>query len=251
MTSYTTYTETRITPNFQMIRIPGGTFQMGGADDQASGDEKPVHSVTVPDFYLGQYPVTQALWEAVMGENPARFKGETRPVENVSWNECRDFIQKLNARTGKTYRLPAEAEWEYAARGGSYSEGYIYAGSDKLKDVGWYNENSGGETHPVGQLSPNELGLYDLSGNIWEWCEDDWHDTYKGAPTDGGAWIDSAQRGSRRVMCGGGWSLNALYCRVSYRYGDMSAYRNNHVGLRLACSASHLDAMSSDKIIPA
>ncbi|MDX1908391.1 MAG: formylglycine-generating enzyme family protein [Bacteroidia bacterium] len=243
MTPYTTYTETRITPTFQMIHIPGGTFQMGGADDQAYDFEKPVHPVTVPDFYFGQYPVTQALWEAVMGENPSHFKGESRPVETVSWEDCQVFLQKLRARTEVAYRLPAEAEWEYAARGGSYSEGYLYAGSDKLKDVGWYNENSGGETHPVGQLSPNELGLYDLSGNVWEWCEDDWHGIYKGAPADGHAWIEGTQRDSYRVVRGSRWNLDAKNCRISYRDSFTPDYRNNRVGLRLACSAIHLDAI--------
>ncbi|MDX1908387.1 MAG: formylglycine-generating enzyme family protein [Bacteroidia bacterium] len=237
MTPYPTYTETRITPTFQMIRIPGGTFQMGGADDQAFEREKPVHPVTVPDFYLGQYPVTQALWEAVMGHNPSGFKGETRPVENVSWDDCQDFIRKLNACTGKTYRLPTEAEWEYAARGGSSSEGYLYAGSDKLRDVGWYVENSGYETYPVGQLSSNELGLYDLNGNVWEWCEDDWHDTYTGAPTDGCAWTDGLQRGSRRVGRGGSLSFDAQSCRVSCRIDPSPDSRYDSLGLRLACSS--------------
>ncbi|MDX1908388.1 MAG: formylglycine-generating enzyme family protein [Bacteroidia bacterium] len=249
MTHYTTYTETRITPSFQMIRITGGTFQMGGADDQARDDEKPVHPVTVPDFYLGQYPVTLALWEAVMRKSVTRFKGETRPVENVSWDECQVFLQKLNTHTGITYRLPTEAEWEYAARGGASSGGYLYAGSDNLNEIGWYKENSYGETHPVGQLAPNELGLYDLSGNVMEWCEDNWHDTYAGAPTDGSVWANGDQRDSPRVMRGGGWSFYARYCRVSHRNLGMPAGHLNYVGLRLACSAIHLDAMPSD-ILP-
>ncbi|MDX1908393.1 MAG: formylglycine-generating enzyme family protein [Bacteroidia bacterium] len=237
--------------SFQMIRITSGTFQMGGADDQALKSENPIHTVTLPDFYLGQYLVTQVIWKAVMGENPSHFKGETRPVENVSWDECQVFLQKLNTRTGINYRLPTEAEWEYAARGGSYSEGYRYAGSDKLRDVGWYKEISGDQTHPVGQLAPNELGLYDLSGNVWEWCEDNWHDTYAGAPADGSIWTDDLQQDLHRVIRGGCWNNDAQDCWVFSRAHDMPADQYYDLGLRLACSAIHLDAMSSDKIIPA
>ncbi|MDX1908390.1 MAG: formylglycine-generating enzyme family protein [Bacteroidia bacterium] len=246
MTAYKTYTQALPGgPTFQMIRIPGGTFQMGGADDQAYDDEKPVHPVTVPDFYLGRYPVTQALWVAVMGGNPAYFKGKTHPVENVSWDDCQDFIQQLNARTGIAYRLPTEAEWEYAARGGSYSEGYRYAGSDNLNEVGWYQENSYGETHPVGQKLPNELGLYDLSGNIDEWCEDVWHHSYEGAPSDGSARIGEPLNSYfPRGLRGGFFYSDAQRCRVSSRSDNRLANQASRIqGLRLACSAIHLDAI--------
>ena len=230
----TNFTEQGIAPAFEMIFVEGGTFLMGGADEEAYGDEKPVHKVQVYPFYLARYPVTQALWQAVMRNNPSNFKGADRPVERVSWDDCQDFLQKLNAHTGKNYRLPTEAEWEYAARGGAYSEGYLYAGSDKLKDVGWYRENSGGETHPVGEKLPNELGLYDLSGNVWEWCEDDWHDNYTGAPQDGSAWVDAGSRGSSRGNRGGSWNDGALRCRVSGRCHHSPGLRVNALGFRLA-----------------
>ena len=194
-------------------------------DKDASSDEKPQHLVTVPDFYIGQYPVTQALWKIVMADkNPSTFQGDDRPVETVSWDDAQAFVKALNLMTkgklleGYHFRLPTEAEWEYAARGGQYhAEGYKYAGSDRLKDVGWFDENSGKETKPVGLKYPNQLGIYDMSGNVWEWCEDDWHDNYKGAPDDGKAWIDSPKRGSRRVYRGGSWFYDALLCRAAYR----------------------------------
>ncbi|GAB4429604.1 MAG: formylglycine-generating enzyme family protein [Bacteroidia bacterium] len=219
--------------SFEMVHISGGIFQMGGADAEAYNDEKPPHPVTV--FYLGRYPVTQALWQAVMGENPSRFKGSDRPVEQVSWDDCKDFIDKLNQRTGRRYRLPSEAEWEYAARGGMRSEGYLYAGSDKLDEVGWYDANSDDETQPVGLKLPNEPGLYDMSGNVWEWCEDDWHGSYQGTPDDGSAWIDRPKRGARRVYRGGDWFDTARACRVSYRNYASPEDRVNDRGLRLAC----------------
>lgn len=231
---------------FRMIPILGGAFDMGSAEDdpEAFGSEKPRHRVAVPDFYLGQYPVTQALWKAVMkGENPSHFQGDERPVEQVSWDDAQIFIKALNAMTeatrppGHAYRLPMEAEWEYAARGGKYhAEGFKYAGSDRLKDVGWFAANSGLETKPVGLKSPNQLGLYDMSGNVWEWCEDDWHGDYKGAPTDGLARIDHPKRGANRVYRGGGWLYAARYCRAAHRFGDAPGDRATYLGFRLALS---------------
>ena len=230
-----------------MIFIEGGRFDMGSsADDlEAHEDEKPQHPVSVPDFYLGKYPVTQGLWKTVMdGKNPSRFPGDDRPVEQVSWNETQVFIGKLNdlpedsRPPGHWYRLPTEAEWEYAARGGKYHpEGYKYAGSDRLKDVGWYDENSGSETKPVGLKYPNQLGIHDMSGNVWEWCADDWHEKYdERAPKDGIAWIDHPERGMYRVLRGGSWYLNAQYCRVAYRdYGGPDTL-NYGIGFRLVLS---------------
>ena len=206
---------------------------MGEADEAAFDPEKPVHKVTLQGFCLGKYPVTQDLWEGVMGENPARFKGLHRPVEQVSWHETQTFLKKLNKITNRAYRLPTEAEWEYAARGGNRSEGYVYAGSDRLEQVGWYRENSGLETHIVGQKLPNELGLYDMSGNVREWVEDQWHETYAGAPTDGSAWVDQ-EEGAPRVRRGGSWSSLAQRCRVSYRYHGAPEYRFSTLGFRLA-----------------
>ena len=211
--------------SFEMILVEDGSFEMGGSDPEARDNEKPIHKVEVPAFYIGKYLVTQKVWKEMMGNNPSRFKGDNRPVETVSWEEAQEFIQKLNQETGKSYRLPSEAEWEFAARGGIHSEGYLYSGSDKLKEVGWYRENNGRETRPVGQKMANELGIYDMSGNVFEWCEDDYHISYQRAPADGSAWIDHKERGSRRVVRGGYWLDNARNCRVSYRYYSEPDYR--------------------------
>ncbi|MEZ4772262.1 MAG: formylglycine-generating enzyme family protein [Bacteroidia bacterium] len=224
-------------PHHEMIFVEGGEFGMGGSDAEARDNEKPIHRVQVSSFYMGKYPVTQALWQAVMGNNPSEFKGKNRPVEKVSWTNAKTFIQKLNEKSGKTYRLPTEAEWEFAARGGIYSQGYLYAGSDKLKEVGWYDENSENKTHPVGQKLPNELGIYDLSGNIWEWCEDDWHNNYIDAPTDGSAWVSSENRGSDRVFRGGSWGSTPDRCRIAFRLSISPVLRDPYLGFRLAMSA--------------
>ena len=235
--------------SFDMILVEKGSFLMGGDDAEAFDREKPVHRVEVPDFYLGKYPVTQGSWKAVMGEeyNPASFKGNLRPVERVSWDDTQGFIQKLNAATEESrrkqglglYRLPTEAEWEFAARGGAYSEGYLYAGSDKLKEVGWYFENSNNQTQDVGLLMANELGFYDLSGNVLEWTEDHWHwhGNYEGAPIDGSAWLSADER-TRRVLRGGGCFDSARYCRVSYRDLGAPDHLSDSIGVRLALSPS-------------
>jgi formylglycine-generating enzyme required for sulfatase activity len=225
--------------NENMVFVPGGTFMMGCTGEQG-GDcfkwEKPSHKVTVSDYYIGKYEVTQKEWREVMGSDPPklRFKGcDNCPVERVSWNDIQEFLTKLNATTGKTYRLPTEAEWEYAARGGCSSQGYKYSGSNNLDEVAWYNDNSRSKTHSVGQKKANELGLYDMSGNVWEWCADDWHRNYTGAPTNGRAWIDSP-RASYRVTRGGSWFLDAQYCRVSNRSGYTPWSRGRYLGFRLA-----------------
>ncbi len=225
--------------SFDLILVEGGAFQMGSKDEEAFEDEQLVHQVQVPDFYLGKYPVTQALWKAVMGgdNNPSNFQGDNRPVERVSWEDAHEFLKKLNELTNQTYRLPTESEWEYAACGGTKSQGFKYAGSNKLKDVGWYDKNSYGETKPVGLKYPNELGLYDMSGNVYEWIEDDWHGNYDGAPTDGTAWL-AVDRGSDRVVRGGGWGDGARGCRVSCRGNTGATGRGNDLGFRLALSPS-------------
>ncbi len=218
---------------FEMVYVEGGTFRMGATAEQgedAADREKPVHSVTLSDFHIGRYEVTQGLWEEVMGGNSSTNKaGDTYPVEDVSWEDCQRFIERLNRRTGLNFRLPTEAEWEYAARGGIKSKGYKYAGSDNLDEVGWYEDNSGNRTHPVGQKQANELGLHDMSGNVWEWCQD-WYGEYSG----------SSQRnpkgpvsGSYRVLRGGSYWGSARYCRVSSRNNGVPGKWNIFSGLRL------------------
>ncbi len=219
--------------SFTMVAVEGGTFTMGATSEQggdAYSDEKPAHKVTVSSFHIGQTEVTQELWEAVMGSNPSDFKGSNRPVEQVSWNDCQEFISRLNAKTGKTFRLPTEAEWEYAARGGSRSRGYKYSGSDNIYDVAWYNDNSGSTTHPVAIKRPNELGLYDMSGNVWEWCSD-WYGAYSSSAQSNPT---GSSTGSLRVYRGGGWDNNARNCRVSNRSRSSLDVRGINLGLRLA-----------------
>ena len=218
--------------SFDMVAVEGGTFMMGAADGdtEADGDERPRHYVTLGGFSIGKTEVTQALWEAVMGSNPSSFNGANRPVESVSWNDCQEFIKKLNGLTGRTFRLPTEAEWEFAARGGNLGKGCKYAGSDDLDAVAWYDGNSGGQTHDVATKSPNELGLYDMSGNVWEWCQD-W---YGGYPSEAQTDPQGPDTGSYRVNRGGGWNYIARYCRVSHRYCLNPDYRDQSYGLRLA-----------------
>jgi formylglycine-generating enzyme required for sulfatase activity len=211
----------------EMVSIQSGTFQMGSNDGES--DEKPIHSVTVSSFYMGKYEVTQKQWREVMGQDPPElyFKGcDQCPVENVSWNDIQEFIKKLNTKTGKNYRLPTEAEWEYAARGG---QSYQYAGSDNIDNVAWYDGNSGSKTHPVGQKSPNGYGLYDMSGNVWEWCNDWYGDYSSGAVTN----PKGPSTVSRRVLRGGSWFTDASYCRVANRFSDSPDYRNDTLGFRL------------------
>ena len=216
-----------------MIYVEGGTFMMGATSEQGSDAldwEKPAHQVTLSSFSICKYEVTQEEWEAVMGSNPSSFKGMKLPVEKVSWDDCQTFIRKLNQMTGKQFRLPTEAEWEYAARGGSKSCGYKYAGGDNLGSVAWYTDNSGSKTHEVGKKQPNELGLYDMSGNVWEWCQD-WYGKYGSSSQTNPKGPSS---GSRRVRRGGSWGDDAGYCRVSNRSGGTPVYRGNGLGLRLA-----------------
>ncbi len=219
--------------SYEMVWVDGGTFRMEATSEQGSdagGDEEPVHSVTLSGFYIGKTEVTQALWKAVMGSNPSCFKGDNLPVEQVSWDDCQEFIRKLNALTGQNFRLPTEAEWEFACRGGNNSRGYKYSGSNYIDNVAWYEDNSGWKIHPVATKLPNELGIYDMSGSVWEWCSD-WYGTYSsGAQTNPKGPYD----GSCRVRRGGSWIGNARGCRSSYRGLDSPGNRGLNLGLRLS-----------------
>ena len=220
-----------------MILVRGGTVQMGSNKDE--NDEKPVHSVSVSDFYIGKYEVTQKQWRDIMGSDPPAlaFKGcEQCPVESVSWDDIQEFLRKLNAKfPGLNYRLPSEAEWEYGARGGEQSKGYLYAGRNNIGEVAWYGANSGEKTRPVGGKKANELGIYDMSGNVWEWCQDVWHENYEGAPTNGSAWTRGGVQ-SLRVLRGGSWYYSLLDCRVSNRNSNLASRRSPNYGFRLASS---------------
>ncbi len=222
----------------EMILVQGGTFMMGATPEQTEDcfeDEIPVHEVSLSDFYIGKYPVTQKVWEEIMGDNPSHFKGDDLPVESVSWDDIQEFLVKLNAKTGKVYRLPTEAEWEFAARGGSLSQGFKYAGSNNLDEVAWhadkYTRNP--RTHPIGLKKPNELGLYDMSGNVIEWCEDWWGDYLSTAQNNPKGPSSGA---SNRVYRGGCWNSSAFMCRVSYRSGYKPWYRSGSIGFRLVMS---------------
>ncbi len=234
-----------------MVYVEGGTFMMGGTEEQGgdeSYDEKPAHKVTLSSFSIGKYEVTQEEWEVVMGSNPSMYKGAKHPVECVSWEDCQEFIKKLNSLTGKRFRLPTEAEWEFAARGGIKSKHYKYAGSNTLIDVAWYEDNSyyvgelGEEDksspnygpHPVGQKKPNELGLHDMSGNVYEWCQD-WYDYeyYSKSPSSNPC---NKTVASNRVCRGGGWvkwGRDTWYCRVSNRDSWAPDRHRNSLGFRL------------------
>jgi formylglycine-generating enzyme required for sulfatase activity len=237
----------------EMIFVPGGTFKMGSNDNER---EKPIHDVTVKDFYIGKYPVTfaeyDAYCEATKTEKPKDqgWGRDRRPVINVNWHDAQAYCKWLSKQTSKNYRLPSEAEWEYAARGGKQSKGFEYAGRNDLDQVGWFWENSGdkklsGEwnthkiiennckTRPVGEKKANELGIHDMSGNVWEWCEDLWHRNYKGALKDGSAWTSGGDQDSR-VVRGGSWYIYVNFCRVSFRFRYRSVDRNHDIGFRLA-----------------
>ena len=256
-----------------MVLVTGGTFIMGcqdGRDKDCFDSEKPAHSVLVGSFYIGKYEVTvrefkafiedagyvtdadkegwSYIWTGSEWEKKkvvnwrCDTKGNVRPeseyeypVIHISWNDATEYCKWLSRKTGKNYRLPTEAEWEYAARGGEKSKGYLYSGSNTLADMGWNAHNSGGETHSVGSLGANELEIYDMSGNVWEWCDDDLHGDYKGAPDDGSAWVGNP-RGSNRVLRGGGWFIDARNCRVTSRGSDGPDDRDSNLGFRLALS---------------
>lgn len=215
-----------------MIPIKGGTYDMGDTFGVGNASEKPIHTVTVRDYYISKYPVTQAQWEAFMKKSASSLRKDDYPIEGISWDEVQEFCKKINEKTGKKYRLPNEIEWEYAAKGGANSKGFKYSGSNQLDEVAWYDENAGSKTHPVGQKKPNELGIFDMSGNVSEWLEDDWHSNYNGAPIGGSAWVDNP-RASHRVVRGGGISKEQ-FCRVAHRSHADPRLRYINIGFRLA-----------------
>ncbi|MCA9733620.1 MAG: formylglycine-generating enzyme family protein [Deferribacteres bacterium] len=218
------------------VKLAGGTFDMGDESSDLSEASRPVHQVTLSDFYIAKTPVTQKQWHDVMGSNPSHFKGcDDCPVESVSWHDAQSFIERLSTKTGMKFRLPTEAEWEYAARGGNKSKVFQYSGSDNLDEVGWFAENSGDRTHAVGEKKPNELGIYDMSGNVWEWCLD-WYDEeyYQDCKKKGVVENPTGpETGSRRVLRGGGWSSDAQNCRPADRFGVDPGLRGSGLGFRL------------------
>jgi formylglycine-generating enzyme required for sulfatase activity len=209
-----------------LVKIPPGSFMMGATNGEAN--EQPVHQVTISaPFYLGKYEVTQAQWLSVMGNNPSEFKGADQPVEQVSWDDAQEFIRKLNALgDGFEYRLPSEAEWEYACRAGTNGD---FAGD--LDAMAWYSNNSKGGTHPVGQKQPNKFGLYDMHGNVWEWCADMSPETYQGAPGDGSAWSDAGSQ--KRILRGGSWDHDGGHARSAYRHWFTPNHHTHGIGFRV------------------
>lgn len=231
--------------SFNMKLVKAGTFQMGSNDADARADEQPVHSVTISqDYYMGETEVTQELWKAVTGYSPTSSGskwassegfGNNYPAYNISYDDVQEFITKLNALTGETFRLPTEAEWEYAARGGHKSvEDYAYSGSDAIADVAWYFQNSSSKTHDVKTKAPNELGIYDMTGNVTEWCSD-WYGNYSSSPSTDPMGPTS---GTYRVCRGGGWMGDSMDSRVTYRYFYARSYSKYDIGFRLALTSS-------------
>ncbi len=226
--------------DLSMAYIPAGNFQMGSADAQGDADERPRHQVTVPAFLMGKYPVTQAQWRVVAALPPVKiafdatshFQGNNRPMESISWNEAEEFCQRLSRHTNRAYRLPSEAEWEYACRVKTTTEFYF---GDTLTAAMANHAMSVGETSVVGNYLPNAFGLYDLHGNVWEWCADHWHGNYQGAPLDGTAWLQNGDS-DRRVIRGGSWIYRSADCRAAVRNHNSSFNRNNDVGFRVVCA---------------
>lgn len=221
--------------SFIMKKVEGGTFFMGSQkrnysernyNSDADDDESPVHQVTLSDFYICNIEVTQKLWKTVMGNNPSKWRGDMLPVDNVSWNDCQEFIIRLNQITGRNFRLPTEAEWEYAARGGNRSREYKYSGSNILEEIGWYEENSRDRSHPVGRKQPNELGIYDMTGNVMEWCED-WYGDYSARPQTNPR---GPSDGIYRVVRGGNWCIPRDGCVSTWRARNYPNSRGPQTG---------------------
>ena len=241
------YTVTTFGLNMDMVYVEGGTFEMGATAEQgddAYDNEYPVRTIKLDSYHIGKYEVTQAQWEAVMGTSLEEQRalstlddgivgeGADYPMYYVSWHEAQEFCRKLSEKTGKKYVLPTEAQWEYAARGGKKSKGYKYSGSDDIEEVAWYGENSDYQTHRVGTKKANELGIYDMIGNLWEWCSD-WYGTYDESDTDN---PQGPVNGSNRVYRGGSWYHRyAFPCRVAFRISDSPDFSYYFLGFRVAC----------------
>ncbi len=246
--------------SIEMVYIPAGKFKMGSPNGEGDEDEHPDHWVTVPAFYMGKTPITQKQYHLIMGKNPSYFKDDEQlPVEQVSWDDAVEFCQKLSEKSDKTYRLPSEAEWEYACRAGTTTRYYFEDDESQLGDYAWYANNSGDQlidalqiwesdrdnyydriftqnkcrTHPVAGKKPNEWGLYDMHGNVWEWCQDHWHENYKDAPKDGSAWLNDNDNRSRRLLRGGSWDDISEYCRSANRNRYNADFRHYSIGFRV------------------
>ncbi|MBO1066956.1 MULTISPECIES: formylglycine-generating enzyme family protein [Nostocales] len=242
----------------EMVMIPSGSFMMGSpeTEEDSNDNERPQHQVTIKAFCLGKYQVTQAQWKAVaafpqvnkeLKLDPSHFKGDNRPVEQVSWEDAVEFCDRLSSHTKRQYRLPSEAEWEYACRAGTTTP--FHFGETITTDLANYNGKSTygdgvegidrGETTEVGSFGvANNFGLYDMHGNVWEWCQDSWHSNYKGAPTDGSAWLDNEESSNRKLLRGGSWDNDPEDCRSAYR--DYYNLGNDHydIGFRVVCSGA-------------
>ena len=228
----------------EMVVIPAGSFLVGSATDplpdpfsnekpmESNDSEKPQHRVQIKSFAIGKYEVTQEQYYALMGVNPSYFKGRTLPVEEISWKEAQKFVKKLSAKTGKNYRLPSEAEWEYAARAGSTTVFSFGNDEKRLAEYAWFSQNSRDKTHSVGLKKPNAFGLYDMHGNVWEWTQDCWNDNYVGAPTNGSAWTKGDC--SQRVVRGGSWIISLSSLRSASRYSGATEDPVNFLGFRVA-----------------
>jgi formylglycine-generating enzyme required for sulfatase activity len=236
--------------NLEMVAIPGGAFMMGSpaGEKGRSSSESPQHPVVVPGFFMGRYEVTQAQYQAIMGTNPSFFKGDNLPVEQVSWNDAVEFCQRLSQKTGREYRLPSEAEWEYVCRAGTSTP--FYFGETITGDLASYDASntyasepkgkSRQQTTPVDSFKPNAFGLYDMHGNVWEWCQDDWHDTYNGAPRDGSAWVNKNDNNSQKCLRGGSWVNNPGVCRSAYRLNTFRGNRSPSFGFRVVCASGRI-----------
>jgi formylglycine-generating enzyme required for sulfatase activity len=221
--------------DMEFIHIPAGEFNMGSnpEDKDSSGYKSLAHKVKIRNpFYMGRSPVTQKQWKRIMGNNPSHFKGDSHPVEMVSWNQVQEFVRRLNQKEGTDkYRLPSEAEWEYACRAGTQTKYYFGDSESKLNEYAWYAENSGSKTHSIGQKKPNSWGLYDTHGSVWEWVQDIWHENFNYSPSDGSVWKDGDSLD--RVSRGGSWFCNAELCRSASRFKRGSESRFSNLGFRL------------------